>query len=342
MHKVILLFLVSIVTSALSFGQTSSVVGTVKDSSGAVIPSAKISILDPERGYQLTISTNDAGQFSFPTLPIGTYTLTVSHVGFQDAVVKSIQLDINHVARLDVELHVAAQSTSVSVNAEPSTLDTQTSELGQVISNKSIEYLPVNGRDFTKLSLLVPGAQSNVEGNLSGGIVVNGQRSTSNQYVIDGTDTTVGGGPFAYRTPGSGTPSGAVGTSSSLATMESIQEFKVQTANYSAEYGLVSGGIVNIVTKSGTNSLHGAVYDYLRDSKLDANDFFLNRAKIKKPPFTYNDIGGAIGGPILKDKTFFFATYALLVLARVPVQILRWPRCSASSRFRRGQMTLVG
>jgi hypothetical protein len=309
MHKVILLFLVSIVTSALSFGQTSSVVGTVKDSSGAVIPSAKISILDSERGYQLTISTNDAGQFSFPTLPIGTYTLTVSHVGFQDAVVKSIQLDINHVARLDVELHVAAQSTSVSVNAEPSTLDTQTSELGQVISNKSIEYLPVNGRDFTKLSLLVPGAQSNVEGNLSGGIVVNGQRSTSNQYVIDGTDTTVGGGPFAYRTPGSGTPSGAVGTSSSLATMESIQEFKVQTANYSAEYGLVSGGIVNIVTKSGTNSLHGAVYDYLRDSKLDANDFFLNRAKIKKPPFTYNDIGGAIGGPILKDKTFFFATY---------------------------------
>lgn len=309
MNKLLFFWLVLIAMAVPSFGQTSSVVGIVKDSSGAVVPGAKISIADPARGYQLTISTNDAGQFSFPTLPVGAYKLTVSHAGFQDAVVENIQLDINHVARLDVELHVAAQSTSVLVSVEPSTLDTQTSELGQVISNQSIEYLPVNGRDFTKLSLLVPGAQSNVEGNLSGGIVVNGQRSTSNQYVIDGADTTVGGGPFAYRTPGSGTPSGAVGTSSSLATMESIQEFKVQTANYSAEYGLMSGGIVNIVTKSGTNSLHGAVYDYLRNSKLDANDFFLNQAKIKKPPFTYNDVGGAIGGPVLKNKSFFFATY---------------------------------
>lgn len=309
MQKLMLLFLVSIVLSAPTFGQTSSLVGNVKDSSGAVVPSAKISIAEQATGYQLTISTDEAGQFSFPTLPVGTYTLTVAHAGFQDAVVKNIQLDINYVARLEVEVHVAGQSTNIVVNAEPSTLDTQTSELGQVISNRSIEDLPVNGRDFTKLTLLAPGAQSNVEGNLSGGTVVNGQRSTSNQYVIDGADTTVGGGPFAYRTPGSGTPSGAVGTSSSLATMESIQEFKVQTANFSAEYGLMSGGIVNIVTKSGTNNLHGVLYDYLRNSRLDANDFFLNQANIKKPPFTYNDVGGAIGGPILKNKTFFFATY---------------------------------
>jgi|GEM_PF-2241382 hypothetical protein len=292
-----------------ALAQTSAIVGTVADPSGASLPGASVQAVNADNGVTRMTNSSGSGTFALPELPIGTYTLTVSHAGFGSAKIAEVRVDINQAAKVSVVLKIASQVTTVTVNTQTDLLDTETSENGQVVDNHLVQSIPLNGRDFTRLTLLAAGAQSNVEGNLSGGVVIDGQRSTSNQYVIDGADTTVGGGPFAYRTPGSGTPQGAAGTSTSLATLDSIEEFKVQTSNYSAQYGTESGGIVNIVTKSGTNLLHGSVFDYIRDSRFDANDYFLKAAAIKEPPFTFNDIGGTIGGPVIRNKTFFFGTF---------------------------------
>ncbi|MFB3815094.1 MAG: TonB-dependent receptor domain-containing protein [Terriglobales bacterium] len=289
--------------------QNSSAVGDVTDPSGAFVPQAQVTAIDQSTSLKRSVVADSSGRFTFANLPIGTYTFQATRDGFAPTIMRDVRLEVGQVVRVNLPLRLATQQEQVIVSENQLALDTETSDLGHVINNTIINSLPLNGRDFTKLTLLAPGAQANVEGNLSGGVVINGQRSTSNRYLIDGADTTVGGGMFAYRTPGSGTVQGASGTGSALATVDAIEEFKVQTGNYSAEFGLVSGGTINIVTKSGTNQFHGALYDYLRNARLDANDYFLNQAGIEKPPFTYNNVGGMIGGPIIKNRTFFFATF---------------------------------
>jgi outer membrane receptor protein involved in Fe transport len=286
-----------------------TIVGRVTDPLGNIVPLCEVRAVNIDTNVVYPGTTNDAGIYVIPDLPPGRYRLVVRKEGFKEINKMDVVLHVQDTIEQNFALQLGSVSESITVVGEAPKLNTQTSDLGQVVSNGIIENAPLNGRDFTKLTLLVPGAQPNVDGNLSGGVVVDGQRSTSNRYIIDGADDTVGGGSFAYRTAGAGAPMGASGTSSALATVDAIEEFKVQTGNYSAEYGLVSGGTINIVTKSGSNQFRGAMYDYLRDSGLDANDYFLNQAAIARPPFTSNNVGGVFGGPIIKNHTFFFATF---------------------------------
>jgi hypothetical protein len=303
------LFIMTLMQTANGQTQTATLSGRITDEQGLVVPGARVEVTNVDTNLTTATRTNRDGLYVVPDLLPGHYRLAVKKPGFKEIVKMGLTLHVQDVIAQNFVLSVGSPLQSVQVMGTTPLLNTQTSENGQIVDNDLVQNMPLNGRDFTKLTLLVPGAQPNVEGNLSGGIIVDGQRSTSNQYIIDGADTTVGGGIFAYRTPGSGIPTGAAGTSSSLATLDSIQEFKVQSSNYSAQYGTYSGATVSIVTKSGTNQFHGSAFDYFRDQTLDANDYFLNSAGIAEPPFTFNDVGAAIGGPILRNRTFFFGTF---------------------------------
>jgi len=294
-----LLILVSLcgVTGSASAQTTQGeIVGTARDAQGASVPGVAVSVTNTGTGLTRSSMTADNGTFRFPALPTGVYNLSADKTGFAKLLVNGVKVSVDETQTVDLAMAVASQTTSVTVESAAILVNTESQHLGEVINETQVTALPLNGRNFAQLALLNAGVaafgggggQQGGEGGISG-YSSNGQRSSSNNFLVDGIDNN------NYQ-------GGAV---SQLPSIDSIEEFQVQTSGYSAEYGRNSGSVINLVTKSGTNQFHGSLYEFLRNDVLDAQNFFANG----QPELRLNQFGGTFGGPIQKDKTFFFGNY---------------------------------
>ena len=303
-RSTILIFLAGIALSVplLSFGQitTATMSGTVRDSSDAVIPGADITIHNVGTGISRTVQSDAQGRYVAPDLSVGSYELRVEAAGFQKEVQTGIALTVGQHAVINFTLNPGAVAESVTINGEAPLVQTATSEVGALVSREQIRDLPLNGRDYTQLALLQPGVvqyrEQSRQLNRGMGLEfsIAGARQNQVGFRLNGLDISDGAG----KTPGSATGHNL--------GVDAIQEFQVLTNTFSAEYGKAAGGIVNIVHKSGTNSFHGSLFEYLRNSDLDARNFFDGPSV---PPFKRNQFGASLGGPVRKDKTFFFVSY---------------------------------
>jgi len=298
--------------------------GTVTDATGSVMAGAKVTVHNIDTGIDRTTQTNEAGEYNVPELPIGNYTVSVENTGFETAVTTGIRVDVGAATRVDAALKPGAISQQVTVSAEllPQ-IETTSNTLGATLTAPAVKDLPVNGRDYTKLVYLTPGVSgspdqiSDSPGSF-GEFSMNGARGRSNNYLLDGTDMNDG-----YRNDPAINEAGVFGTPATILPIDAVSELRV-LSNYEPEYGRNAGAVVNIVTKSGTNTFHGSAIEYFRNNALDARNFFNSTGP--KAPFHNNQFGGSLGGPIVKDKTFFFADYegqretvGVVSLAPVPV-----------------------
>ena len=286
---------------------TGTISGTVSDSSGAVLPGAKIEILNEGTGAVRTVNTGADGHYSAPSLGVGNYRITASMTGFKNEIRTGIILTVGSAPVVDLKMSVGAVSESVEVTGEAPLVETTESAVSYLVNDKTLRDLPLNGRDMSQLILLNPGVTLSVNSNANQGfngfgkrISISGMRGEDNIYLLDGGMI----GDFRRHIP--------TGPSGSLLGIETVQEFQVLTNSFGAQYGRVLGGVFNSVSKSGSNNWHGDAYDYLRNSSLDARNFFDRKAFVtdpRIPPFRRNQFGGTMGFPIKKDKIFFFAAY---------------------------------
>jgi hypothetical protein len=277
-----------------------SIVGTVKDQTGAIVANAKVTVSDVERGIRLETTTNESGEYVAGPLRVGRYTVTVEHPGFKRSVTPPVDLDVQQRIALNIALQVGQISESIEVTAATPLLETETSELGQVVDNKRMANLPLNGRNFAQLALLTAGTAPSEPGARDEGgfgFSANGARSLQNNFLLDGVDNNSNLPDLLNETNYVIQPS-----------VEAIEEFKVQTNAYSAEFGRGNGAIINATIKSGTNQFHGSAYELLRNEKLDAKNFF-DDPNSPIAPYKQNQFGFTIGGPIVRNRTFFFADY---------------------------------
>lgn len=302
--------------------------GSVADSGKAVIPASEIVLTNQASGDQRRSSSNGSGDFTFVGLPAGSYTLMVSHAGFEQYKATDLLLNVGDRKTIQVLLPIGSATETITVNGAEQPLVTTESSVSTVIDSKFIESMPLNGRSFQDLILLIPGTNTNspqhasANDGQSGQLSVNGQGYTSNGYTVDGVSGNISSGNtggFTNLALGGGLPSGtALGTTQSLVSVDALQEFRVETSSYAAEYGRYPGAQINLVTKSGTNSIHGVAFDYLRNNAFDANDYFnkFYSPQVARQALHQNDFGGTIGGPVYiprfytrRDKTFFFFSY---------------------------------
>jgi hypothetical protein len=278
--------------------------GTVKDSSGAVIPNAQVAITDTATGITRTISSNGAGLYIAPNLLPGNYEVRVTATGFRTQLEKGITLTVGAQQQLDITMQVGQMTQTVEVTTEAPTVELTSSELGATVNSTTVRELPLNGRSWTDLANLQPGvvvatshAAVDVNRGFGAQLSISGARPQQNNYRLDG---------ISINDYSNGGPGSVLGQNLGV---EAIQEFSVLTSNYSAEYGKTSGGVVNAISRSGTNQFHGSVYEFLRNSSLDAANFFDNANGVPKAPFRRNQFGASAGGPIRKDRTFIFGDY---------------------------------
>src|SRR5437667_11101632 len=306
--RMVLAFVVLAAVSLMAQTFRGTILGTVTDPSGAVVTGAKVTAKNVHTGLERTTQPSADGSYSIPELPIGTYTVTVSQNGFQTSVTSGVVVDVATERRVDAALKAGQVTERVEVSGEVQPqVETTSAELGGVLTPQTIENLPVNGRDYTKLIYLTPGVAgspdqiSDSPGSF-GVFSMNGARGRANNFLLDGTDMNDG-----YRNDPAINEAGVFGTPATILPIDAVAEVRT-LSNYEAEYGRNSGAIVNIVTKSGTNTWHGSLLEYFRSGKMGARNYF-NLAPSPKSPFNNNQYGGSFGGPIIKDKTFFFVNY---------------------------------
>jgi len=337
MRRLLVVLLACLILAIPFFAQspTATITGRVVDPTRAVIAGATVSATNVDTGIVRSSTTNDQGLFTVGNLPPGNYRLEVSKPGFRTVVKPGVVLHVQDVIALNFDMSVGSASESVTVQAGAPLLNTESAVVATVVDHKFVENMPLNGRSFQSLINLTPGVVvvPSSSANSGGQFSVNGQRASGNSFMVDGVSANFAaapastGGPFnTGNLPGLTT----FGTTQSLVSVDALQEFKVQTSSYSAEYGRQPGGQISIVTRSGTNQLHGDVFDYFRNDVLDARDYF-NRtcagslcAKGPKPAERQNDFGGTLGGPVVipglydgRNRTFFFFSYEGLRL-RLP------------------------
>jgi Carboxypeptidase regulatory-like domain len=298
------IFIWAIFQGSLLFGQaTGSISGTVTDPTGAAMPGAKVTVTAPATGMVRSSVTNEAGEYIVPLLGVGRYDVQAEHDGFQKVVTSAIQLQVDEHRELNLHLAPASVTSTVEVAANAVAVQTADATLGQVITSQQVADLPLNGRNFVQLATLTPGAtqETNPNSFFNGGasseasargsfsLSVGGSRANSTDWLLDGVDNNE-------------LTAGAIGI---LSSIDAIQEFKVLTYNYSAEWGTRGGPTVLVTTKAGTNNFHGSLFEFFRNTDLDARSFFA----AYREKFNLNQFGAALGGPIKKDKTFFFADY---------------------------------
>jgi hypothetical protein len=284
---------------------TGQITGAVKDANGAVLAKARVKVNSALTGLARETTTNEEGIYVFPLLPVGVYAVTVEHQGFNAAKKANISINVDQIVRADFDLKVGDVSAVVEVESGAVALDTETASMGQIVSQRQVTQLPLNGRNFLQLLFLGAGAvetngeQGAMRQGAGNAISINGARPTSNNYLLDGTSNT----------------DTALGTPAAILSVDAIQEFKEQTATYSAEYGF-SANQVNIVSKRGTNGLHGTVFWFGRNDALDANNFFNNERGVEKTKLRQNQYGFVAGGPVWipklydgKNKSFWLVNF---------------------------------
>ncbi len=303
---VVLLFSALAISNLQAQVNTAVLSGTAMDTTGAVVAGAQIQATNAGTGISYTGTTDAAGRYTLPDMPIGTYNVAAQKAGFQKLVQTGIILTIGAHPVLDFALKVGQTSEVVEVHGQTSSVDTTTASVGQLVSPAQMEDLPLNGRNFTDLLALAPGIGTVPAGGVGGGMsptvygmetnyAVSGSRPVGTSYMMDDLESV--------DAQDHGTGAGSIGTSLG---MEGIQEFQIMTNTYSAEFG-GTGAAINMASKSGGNQLHGSAYEYVRNSALDATNYF--DVPGYKPSFERNQFGGSLGGPIKKDKAFYFVNY---------------------------------
>jgi hypothetical protein len=274
--------------------------GTVTDPSGAVLPNTQVTVFQPLTGASRETHTNNSGLYAFTQLSPGVYAVKVSHTGFATATRDNVELMVGQQARLDVRMQLGEVTSEVVVNAGPSQVETESAALSSVMDKESIRDLPLNGRDIVQLATLKPGVAPSRRSSDSGGggaqLSIGGRRPNQISFVLDQSDIN----DANNNTPGS--------VSGALLGVDTLQEFRVITNAYSAQYGRSAGGVISAVTRSGSNQWHGSLFEFLRNSVFDAKNFF-DPVGRPIPHFARNQFGGFVGGPILHDKTFFLVSY---------------------------------
>src|ERR1017187_269785 len=278
-------------------GTGGRILGRVADPTGAVVGGVKVTAVNEATGISRDSQTNDSGDYVFPDLPVGTYTLSFELTGFKKGIRKSIALDINQVITLNMTMQLGGAQEIVDVTSEAPLVDTSSTQLGAVVNNRSVNELPLNARDSYQFLQLQPGVQSQLGSrggtfygsDSAGAVSVNGGRDRANNFSVNGGDAN----------------DQFVNLPTIQPTPDAIEEFRVISNTFDAEYGRNSGSVVNVVTKSGTNELHGSAYEFFRNKVLNAQGYF----NTVKPQFNQNQFGGTFGGPIKKDRTFFFVSF---------------------------------
>lgn len=325
-HALALLALLILPFTAAGQMSDAAIVGIVSDASGAAIAGATITAVNTATGVSRDVVTNDTGAYRIGPLVPGTYEVRTTQTGFKSKIQSNVILQTGAIVKIDVALEIGDVSERIEVTAAPAMLQTQEASVGGVVTTRELERIPVNGRNYTRLLVLMAGSadirRSQGRGDLSGTqmVSINGQRTQDNNYTLDGVDNNM----MFMNSPGGSPP------------MDAIQEFRVATGN-SAEYGRSAGANVNIAIKSGSRDLHGSAYEYLRNDKFDANEWFANRQGRGKVPFRQNQYGVAVGGPVFipkiyngREKTFWFASWegfrwrrGQTALGTVPVDAMR-------------------
>src|SRR5260370_38613943 len=300
-----ILMCVSLFTAA-AFAQGeiggASLNGTVTDSSGAAVPSAKVTATNPATGLTRTTATDQSGLYSFQQLPVGSYDLTAEATGFKVSKRTGVSLTVGAVATVDIPLEIGTAQETVSVTAEVPVVETTRSQTSTTVTTKQVSDLPINGRNFLDFTVLAPGVLR--DPSRTGDLAFGGQRGTANSVLVDGACSN--NVFFGQSTGRAGT-----GRHPYSFSQDSVQEFQVNTNGYNAEIGRAGGGVINVITKSGTNQFHGSAFEFYRDKALNANSWENNRATPLRPKRAYhfNQFGGNIGGPVVKNKVFFFFDY---------------------------------
>ncbi len=296
---------VAIVFATAACAQVATLTGRVTDPSGAVVPEASVAARSVDTGISAATKSTSDGYYTLTALQPGRYEVTITKTGFVPIRQTGLELAVQQVARLDVTLQVGAVAETIEVRAQTPLLESESSTVGQVIGNRQITELPLLGRNTYALAMLVPGVRNSAGVNnlvidqiSTVSYSINGQRATANEFLLDGA------------------PNNAASQNQPVinANPDMVQEFKVETNNFAAEYGRAAGGVFNVVTRGGTNDLHFSLYEFLRNDKLNANDYFANRSGTKRAPFRFNQFGGTVGGPVIipglyngRNRTFFFA-----------------------------------
>ena len=294
------------VATTICFAQTSGIQGVITDSTGGVIPAADVTVTNVATGVEYEAQSNETGLYSVPFLSPGTYSVTARTEGFAPSTRENLKLDVQQIARVDFTLSVGTVAEVVEVSAAAALLESEQAAMGQVIENQRIVEMPLNKRNYLELAQLsvgiLPGATVGAgtrPGRNEAGFVGMGMRGYQNNVMIDGIDngSRAGGGPLGFE------------AQASKPSVDAVGEFKVVTNNMSAEYGFRMGPKVLVSIKSGSNELHGSAFEFVRNEKLDATNFFANRSGAEKPTLRQNQFGGTLGGPIIKNKTFGFFSY---------------------------------
>src|SRR5277367_4629220 len=295
----VLLFLTS---AALAQLTTADILGTVTDQTGASIANASVTLINLGTNEHRTVQSNGSGDFTFTLLSVGHYSVSVKAGGFQESITKDLAVEAGDRARADVHLQIGSASAVVEVTATTPLLQADSATVRSTVTAKAVQDLPLNGRNFVQLVQIVPGANEGPGNGLTSGgrpddrrqtasFSVNGQDDTLNNYTIDGIDDN----------------ERIIGTIGVRPVVSAIQEISVQTNNYTAEAGRTAGGVVSVVTRAGTNQFHGTAYEFFRNDIFDARNVLQTTGS--KPELRQNQFGGSIGGPIFKDRTFFFGDY---------------------------------
>ncbi|MEN6535888.1 MAG: TonB-dependent receptor [Bryobacteraceae bacterium] len=293
------LFLIGAVlaASSLAFGQTAQITGRIVDSSDAIVTGGRVVVLNTGTGIQRETASNEAGYYTVALLPKGSYQATVQKDGFRTIARSGIELDEGQALRLDFRLEVGQVTEAIEVHAASTLLDTTTTAMSTVVPNQRIEDLPMSGRNPVALAQLVPGVRMigsmgtlPVSSYAAGPASIGGGSPGSNSYMIDGVanEYFTSGGMLAFL------------------SVDATEEFRIITRNPSAEYGRTGGGVINLISKSGTNTFHGSVYEFLRNRDLNANSYFYNKAGTARSQQVFNEYGATVGGPIVRNRTFFF------------------------------------
>ena len=302
-QRAFLPFIVAIVLPAVLFGQAyfGTVGGTLTDATGAVVEGAKVVLTDQQKGFSFNTTSDSSGRYLFRSVPPGLYSVSADAKGFEKALSARFSVDINQNATTNLTLKIAGASQTVLVTGEAQAIQTQDAETGQVVNRRFINDLPLIDRNVVELVNLAPGVtemDDQCDVTCTGtNFVSNGSRGAQADILTDGASVT------------NSEPNGGITAATYLPSPEAVEEFKVEQTNFSAEYGFSGSSVVNMITRSGTNKFHGSGYDFVRDDLFDANNWFSDRAGQPLPPLRRNNFGFTFGGPIIKNKTFFFVDY---------------------------------
>jgi hypothetical protein len=299
-----LLLVPCLLLAPCAFGQVDegSITGLVQDATGAVVPNAKVTLLNTDQGLSVVTNTDNSGVYTFSPVRIGNYSVSATAAGFSVTTQQNVVVAVSQNVRVNIELKTGAATETVEVTTTPPQMQTEDASVGQVVNEQSVNNLPLNGRNFTFLAQLAAGVntpQADTRGNASNGaFAANGLRPSQNNYLLDGIDNNSDNVDFLNGT-----------NFVVLPPPDAIAEFKVQTSDFSAELGRAAGAVLNATVKSGTNQIHGAVWEFFRNDVLDAADWFEDNNGLKKGELRWNMFGASIGGPVIKNKIFFFGDY---------------------------------